>query len=118
MPEFTNPFPGMREEGDLDTHETARALRLDLAAEEDAIHLYTAQADRTTNPAVKNSLLSIADEERVHAGEFLRLIQEMDSNEAKLLAQGIEEVEAREKLEDDMVEMIAESLLTRLAELQ
>jgi len=112
MPEFTNPFPGMRKEGPLDREETVRALRLDLTAEEDATHLYTAQAARVDNLTVKDNLLSIADEERVHADEFIRLIQELDKREAGLLAQGVREVENREKLEHDgTVDMMTEVLL-------
>ena len=35
----------------------------------------------------------IADEERVHAGEFLRLLKELDPDEEKFYAEGAEEVE-------------------------
>jgi rubrerythrin len=35
----------------------------------------------------------VADEERVHVGEFLRLLRELAPNEEKLYAQGAEEVE-------------------------
>ena len=63
MPEFTNPFPGMRSGGNLNKEETIRALRLDIAAEQDATHIYSAQADRIDNPVVRNTLLDIAREE-------------------------------------------------------
>jgi len=35
----------------------------------------------------------IADEERVHAGEFLRLLHELAPDEEKFYAEGAEEVE-------------------------
>lgn len=112
MPDFTNPFPGMRKEGDLDTKDIVRALRLDIAAEEDATHIYTAQADRITNPVVKNTLLSIADEERVHIGEFQRLIQHLNLSETNTLAEGAREVEQRERLEHiACVDILAEELM-------
>lgn len=38
-------------------------------------------------------LKDIADEERVHAGEFLRLLYELDPNEAKFYKEGADEVE-------------------------
>jgi rubrerythrin len=38
-------------------------------------------------------LKDIADEERVHAGEFLRLLKELDPEEEKFYAEGVEEVE-------------------------
>jgi rubrerythrin len=99
MPNFTNPFPGMRDEGDLNTEETIRALRLGIAAEQDATHIYTAQAARIKTPFVKRSLLDIANEERVHAGELTRLIMELDPEESMLLDKGFQEVEDREELE-------------------
>jgi len=38
-------------------------------------------------------LMDIADEEKVHAGEFLRLLHELDPEEEKFYAEGKEEVE-------------------------
>jgi rubrerythrin len=38
-------------------------------------------------------LKDIADEERVHAGEFLRLLKELDPEEEKFYQEGAEEVE-------------------------
>ena len=38
-------------------------------------------------------LKDIADEERVHAGEFLRLLHELAPDEEKLYAEGTKEVE-------------------------
>ncbi len=38
-------------------------------------------------------LKDIADEERVHAGEFLRLLKELAPEEEKFYAEGAEEVE-------------------------
>ena len=38
-------------------------------------------------------LKDIADEERVHAGEFLRLLYELAPDEEKFYAEGAEEVE-------------------------
>jgi rubrerythrin len=104
----------MRETGDLDNQEIVRALRLDVAAEMDATHIYTAQAFRIKNPVIKNSLLSIANEERVHSGELLRLIMEIDMNEAAFLDKGMREVEEREQLEHHViVEMMAEEIRDR-----
>jgi rubrerythrin len=39
-------------------------------------------------------LKDIANEELVHAGEFLRLLRELAPDEVKLYAQGADEVEA------------------------
>ena len=111
MPNFTNPFPGMREAGDLNSEEIVRALRLDLAAEQDATHIYTAQAARIKNPVVSHTLLDIANEEKVHTGELMRLIMELDPSEVALIDRGFNEVETREHLEHEVcVQMMAESL--------
>jgi rubrerythrin len=51
-------------------------------------------AESTDNTLAIEVLKDIADEERVHAGEFLRLLQELAPDEEKLYAEGAEEVEA------------------------
>ena len=42
---------------------------------------------------ITDVLKDIADEERVHAGEFLRLLHELDPEEQDFYAEGAEEVE-------------------------
>ena len=71
-----------------------RALCLDLAAEEEAVHAYMAHADATDNPLARAVLIDIADEERVHAGEFSRLISILTGDEDRFLAEGAGEVDA------------------------
>ncbi len=93
MPEFVNPFSGKTPDRKLTLRELVRAIRLDVAAEEEATHLYTAQADATDNPLAKEVLEDIANEERVHVGEFQRLIQLLTGDEDKWLADGAGEVD-------------------------
>ena len=50
-------------------------------------------AESTDNKLAVNVLRDIADEERVHAGEFLRLLNELAPDEVKLYASGAKEVE-------------------------
>lgn len=100
MPEFVNPFSGMTPERKLTIEELVRALRLDLAAEHEAVHTYLAHADATDNPLAKAVLRDIADEERVHAGEFARLIAILTGDEDTLLKKGALEV-------DTLVESLA-----------
>jgi rubrerythrin len=93
MPEFTNPFIGNVPDRKLTPGELLRAIRLDYAAEYEATHIYMAQAEATDDPLAKKVLTDIADEERVHAGEFLRLISILtDGEEEKLLSDGAQEV--------------------------
>lgn len=92
MPEFVNPFSGKLPERKLNKQELIRAVRLDLAAEEEAVHLYMSHADATDNSLAKKVLIDIANEERVHVGEFARLLQILTGDEDKWLAKGAKEV--------------------------
>ena len=92
MPEFVNPFSGVAAGRKLTARELTRAIRLTLSAEEEAVHLYQALADATDDPLAKAVLEDIADEERVHKGEFQRLLNILLPDEANFLAQGAAEV--------------------------
>jgi uncharacterized protein len=94
MPAFADPFAGMTPERKLTLAELTRALRLDLAAEEEAVHLYAAQADATDHELAARVLRDIADEERVHAGELQRLLSLLLADEDGFLAEGAAEVDA------------------------
>ena len=93
MPEFPHPFIGMVPDRKLTLGELIRAIRLNLAAEHEAVHLYMAHADATDHPLAKEVLIDIANEERVHAGEFARLLQILTGDEDKFMAEGVEEVD-------------------------
>jgi rubrerythrin len=92
MAEFINPFSGMVPNRKLNDRELARAVRLALAAEEEAVHLYEALADATDNPLAAKVLQDVADEERVHAGEFQELLRTLLPDEQRLLQEGADEV--------------------------
>ena len=93
MAEFINPFSGMVPDRKLTERELARAIRLALAAEEEAVHLYEALADASDNPLAARVLQDVADEEKVHAGEFQELIRILLPNEQQLLKKGTDEVQ-------------------------
>jgi len=93
MPEFVNPFSGTVPDRKLTKAELIRALRLHIAAEHEAVHLYLAHADATDDPLAKAVLTEIADEERVHAGEFERLLDILTGDEPKWRAEGRAEVD-------------------------
>jgi rubrerythrin len=93
MAEFINPFSGVIPERKLSGRELTRAIRMALAAEEEAVHLYEAIADATDNELAKAVLQDIANEERVHAGEFQRVLNILLPDEAGRLADGAEEVD-------------------------
>ena len=93
MPEFGNPFSRMRTDRKLTDEELVRAIRFMVAAEYEAIQLYMQLAESTDNKLAKEVLVDIADEERVHAGEFLRLLHELSPDEEKFYKEGYAEVE-------------------------
>ncbi len=92
MPEFVNPFSGTVPDRKLTKSELIRAIRLNVAAEHEAIHLYMAHADATDHALAKEVLIDIANEEREHVGEFNRLLEILTGDEAEWLAEGREEV--------------------------
>jgi rubrerythrin len=93
MPEFSNPFTVVKNNQQLTHEELVRAIRFMIAAEYEAIQLYQQTAESTDNKLAKEVLLDIADEEKEHAGEFLRLLRELDPEEEKYYKEGYEEVE-------------------------
>jgi len=94
MPDFGHPFSGLATERKLTEEELIRAIRFMVSAEYEAIQLYIQLADSTDNKLATEVLKDIADEERVHAGEFLRLLKELAPDEEKFYAEGAKEVEA------------------------
>jgi rubrerythrin len=93
MPDFGNPFSGLAKGQKLTNEELIRAIRFMIAAEYEAIQLYMQLAESTDNKLAIAVLKDIADEERVHAGEFLRLLKELAPDEETFYAKGAEEVE-------------------------
>jgi rubrerythrin len=93
MPEFRNPFAGLAHERKLNREELIRAVRFSVAAEYEAIQLYMQLAESTDDELAAKVLRDVADEERVHAGEFLHLLKSLDPEEEKFYADGAVEVE-------------------------
>ena len=93
MPDFGNPFSGLKNDRKLTDAELIRAIRFMVSAEYEAIQLYMQLAESTDNKLAKEVLIDIADEERVHAGEFLRLLYELAPDEEKFYKEGFGEVE-------------------------
>jgi rubrerythrin len=94
MPEFGSPFSGSANDRMLTDQELIRAIRFMIAAEYEATQLYTQLAESTDNKLALAVLKDIADEERVHAGEFLRLLHALAPDEEKFYAKGAKEVDA------------------------
>ena len=93
MPEFASPFSGLASDRKLTEAELIRAVRFMIAAEYEAVQLYMQLAESTDNALAQNVLEDIANEERVHAGEFLRLLKELAPDEEQFYQEGYAEVE-------------------------
>ena len=70
----------------LTDRELARALRLDAAAEVDAMNLYEAHIESTDNEDAKKVLAFIAKDEKEHYALFVELIRRLDPDQAEELA--------------------------------
>ena len=93
MPEFSSPFTVLKNDRKLTDQELVRAIRFMIAAEYEAIQLYQQVAESTDNRLAREVLNDIADEEKEHAGEFLRLLRELEPQEENFYKEGYEEVE-------------------------
>lgn len=93
MPEFGSPFSGLTHGRKLTKAELVRAIRFLVAAEYEAVQMYMQLAESIDHKLAAEVLEDIANEERVHAGEFLRLLRELAPDEEKFYAEGAREVE-------------------------
>lgn len=93
MPQFSNSCNVMRCDRKMTKDEIVRAIRFNIASEYEAAQLYEQVAESTDNELVKKVLLDITDEERVHAGELLKLLVTICPEEAQHYAKGAKEVE-------------------------
>lgn len=98
MPTFGSPFSGLAHDKRNLTHEElVRAIRFMVASEYEATQMYMQLAESIDHQLAIKVLTEIANEERVHAGEFLRLLHELSPDEARFYAEGAKEV--AEKIE-------------------
>lgn len=73
--------------------ELARAARLALAAEEDAASLYDLIGDAVDDAAVSELFHDVANEEKVHVGEFQAVLNRVAPNEKEKVGDGVAEAE-------------------------
>ncbi|ABQ25368.1 ferritin family protein [Geotalea uraniireducens] len=93
MPDFGSPFSGLANDRKLTHEELIRAVRFLVAAEYEAVQMYMQLAESVDNPFARAVLKDVADEERVHAGEFLKLLYHLAPDEEKLYEKGADEVD-------------------------
>lgn len=93
MPEFSNVFSGLNLDRKVTHDELIRAFRFNIAAEYEAVQLYMQLAHSTDNELAKKVLIDVAHEELEHAGEFLRVLRELNPSEVEFYENGAKEVE-------------------------
>lgn len=91
--DFGNPFEGMNSDRKLTKDELIRGIRFSISAEYEAIQLYNQLADSIDDPLSIKILNDIADEEKVHVGELLKLLYKLDPIEKKFYEKGYDEVD-------------------------
>jgi rubrerythrin len=94
--DFGTPFAGLKSDRKLSKDELIRSIRFMISAEYEAVQLYTQLADSIDNNIAIKVLRKIADEEKVHAGEFLELLNILEPTEKKFYADGSKEVKDME----------------------
>jgi len=72
----------------MNAAELARAIMQDIAAELDAVAVYQAHIDATDDERAKKVLAHARDDEKEHVGEFLALLEILDSKQAEYIKKG------------------------------
>ncbi|TAK30005.1 MAG: hypothetical protein EPO21_19845 [Chloroflexota bacterium] len=93
MPEFANPFvnivPRM-----LTKAELVQALRIDIAAEIEAINVYEAHFAATDDEGARRVLAHVIAEEKEHLAEFLEVVKMLDPEQVQYLEEAPADVTA------------------------
>jgi rubrerythrin len=93
MPDFASIFSVKKSDRKLTHEELVRAIRFNIAAEYEAVQLYLQLAESIDDKLAITVLKDVADEELVHAGEFLKLLRQLNPEEEKHYEEGYKEVE-------------------------
>ncbi len=102
MPEFCTPFSTKKSDRKLTKEELIRAIRFSIASEYEAIQIYEELEESIDNEDAKKLLHEIAEDEKVHVGNFLHLLKLLDPEEEIFYKQGCKEAkEVIEKGEHD-----------------
>jgi rubrerythrin len=101
MAEILNDLKSILSTKTLSKEEIIRALRVSIKAEIDAVHLYDMIAESTDEENIQKVMKDVANEEKVHIGEFLKVIQILDDEEMTHYNKGAKEVEEILELNDE-----------------
>jgi rubrerythrin len=88
MTVFGQPYSGLAKEGKLLDEELVKANRFIFAEANEATNLYMQLAKSTDNKVAVKVIKEIADEEKVHVEESLRLLRQLAHDEEEIFARG------------------------------
>jgi len=91
MPEFSTPFAGNKCDRKLSKEELIRAIRFSIASEFEAIQLYEQLKDSIDNKEAVKLLEEVAQDEQVHVGNFLYLLDILSPDDKENIEEGKEE---------------------------
>lgn len=94
MPEFCDPFVVLNADRKMTHEELVRLIRLAIASEYETVQIYSQIIEATRNDDAKKVFTDAMDDEKVHAGKFLRLMKEIQPDEFEYYDKGAKEVEA------------------------
>ena len=95
MPNFSQPFNGNNLDRKLTKDEIIRAVRFSIASEYEAIQLYEQIKDSIDDKTIKEIFQDIANEEKVHVGEFLKTLHILAPKEMDFYKEGKSEIEEK-----------------------
>lgn len=75
----------------------AELIRRAIIAEFDAINLYEQIANKTKDPFIERVMLDVSREEKVHVGEFQKLLARVDPDDPDAVEEGEQEVDEMEE---------------------
>ena len=93
MPEFSTPFSAKKSDRKLTQEELIRTIRFSIASEFEAIQLYEEIQESIDDEKSKKLLEEIAEDEKVHVGNFLYLLKQLAPEESESYGEGVEEAE-------------------------
>jgi len=91
MPEFSTPFSVKKNDRKLNKEELVRAIRFSIAAEYEAIQLYEEIEESIDNEEARKILKEVAEDEKIHVGNFLHLLKLIAPEEEEFYQEGCSE---------------------------
>ncbi len=95
--QYNNPYPNYTENGNLQAFDTLQKAREDLISEIQAIIEYDAHIHTTPDELARLTWKDIKEEELVHVGELLGLLNYLDPTQKQFVQKGLAEFMDRMK---------------------